>query len=72
MADKDSNIDIIFFEHRETKDAGSLIYDISMGSYVMLPITDRVYLQQVKTNCNIAAKGGCAIVGCCADQVFGE
>lgn len=70
MAAKDSNIDISFFENSETKDAGSLIYDLSAGSHVLLPITDRVYLQQVKTIRDIAAKGGCVIVGRCADAIL--
>lgn len=70
LAAKDSHIDISFFENSETKDAGSLIYDLSAGGHVMLPLTDRVYLQQVKTIRDIAQKGGCVIVGRCADAVL--
>lgn len=72
LAAKDSHIDISFFENSETKDAGSLIYDLSAGGHVMLPITDRVYLQQVKTIRDIAPKGGCVIVGRCADAVLAD
>lgn len=72
LAAKDSNIDISFFENSETKDAGSLIYDLSAGSHVMLPITDRVYLQQVKTIRDIARNGGCVIVGRCADAILAD
>lgn len=72
QAAKDSHIDIRFFENSETKDAGSLIYDLSEGSHLMLPITDRVYLQQVKTIRDIAAKGGCVIVGRCADAILAD
>ena len=38
----------------------------------MLPLTDRVYLQQVKTIRDIAQKGGCVIVGRCADAVLAD
>lgn len=38
----------------------------------MLPITDRVYLQQVQTIRDIAAKGGCVIVGRCEDAVLAD
>ena len=72
LAAKDSHIDISFFENSETKDAGSLIYDLSAGGHVMLPLTDRVYLQQVKTIRDIAQKGGCVIVGRCADAVLAD
>lgn len=72
QAAQDSNIDISFFENSETKDAGSLIYDLSAGSPITLPITDRVYLQQVKTIRDIAAKGGCVIVGRCADAILAD
>lgn len=72
LAAKDSRIDISFFENSETKDAGSLIYDLSAGGHVMLPLTDRVYLQQVKTIRDIAQKGGCVIVGRCADAVLAD
>ncbi len=72
LAAKDSNIDISFFENSETKDVGSLIYDLSAGSHVMLPITDRVYLQQAKTIRDVAAKGGCVIVGRCADAILAD
>lgn len=72
LAAKDSHIDISFFENSETKDAGSLIYDLSAGGHVMFPLTDRVYLQQVKTIRDIAQKGGCVIVGRCADAVLAD
>ena len=72
LAAKDRHIDISFFENSETKDAGSLIYDLSAGGHVMLPLTDRVYLQQVKTIRDIAQKGGCVIVGRCADAVLAD
>ena len=72
LAAKDSHIDISFFENSETKDAGSLIYDLSAGGHVMLPLTDRVYLQQVKTIRDIAQQGGCVIVGRCADAVLAD
>ena len=72
LAAKDSHIDISFFENSETKGAGSLIYDLSAGSHTTLPITDRVYLQQVKTIRDIAQKGGCVIVGRCADAVLAD
>ena len=40
QAARDGNIDISFFENSETKGVGSLIYDLSADSHVMLPITD--------------------------------
>lgn len=72
LAAKDSDIDISFFENSETKDAGGLIYELSAGTHVKLPINDRVYLQQVQTIRDIAAKGGCVIVGRCADAVLAD
>lgn len=70
LAAKDSNIDIRFFENSETKDAGGLIHELSVGTHGTLSIADRVYLQQVKTIRDIAAKGGCVIVGRCADAIL--
>ncbi len=47
-----------------------MIYELSAGTHVKLPITDRVYLQQVQTIRDIAAKGGCVTVGRCADAIL--
>lgn len=44
---------------------GSVLYDI-----YQMPMSDRVYLEQCKAIKSIAAKGGCVIVGRCADVVL--
>lgn len=72
LASKESNIDISFFENSETKDAGSLLHELSSDNHVVLPMTDRVYLQQVKVIRDIAVKGGCVIVGRCADTILAD
>lgn len=44
---------------------GSVLYDI-----YQMPMSDRVYLEQCKAIKDIASKGGCVIVGRCADVVL--
>lgn len=70
MASKNSDIDISFFEDSEIQDVDSLVYELSSSTHVKLPITDRVFLQQVKTIRDLAIKGGCVIVGRCADAIL--
>ncbi len=54
-------------EHRTSPifSTGSVLYDI-----YQMPMSDRVYLEQCKAIKSIAAKGGCVIVGRCADVVL--
>lgn len=72
LAAKNSNIDISFFENSEMKDTGSLLYELSAGVHQTLSITDKVFLQQVTTIRDLAAKGSCIIVGRCADAVLAD
>lgn len=72
LASKESNLDSSFFENSDTKDAGSLFHKLSVDNHVTLPITDRVYLHQVKVIRDIAAKSGCVIVGRCADTILAD
>ena len=54
-------------EHRSSPifSSGSILYDI-----YQMPMSDRVYLEQCKAIKDIASKGGCVIVGRCADMVL--
>ncbi len=54
-------------EHRTSPifSTGSVLYDI-----YQMPMSDRVYLEQCKAIKGIASKGGCVIVGRCADVVL--
>lgn len=62
------------FDNADQKPTGSLLYSLSMfGSSVGnfdLPLNDKVFLIQSDIIKEVAAKGGCVIVGRCADYVL--
>lgn len=64
------------FEQADQKPTGSLLYSLSMfGSNLAafdLPLNDKVFLIQSDIIREVAAKGGCVIVGRCADYVLRE
>lgn len=67
---KASPIDKSFFENSEKNGIGSLIFDLASGINHSLSINDKVFLEQSKVIREIADKGGCVIVGRCADHVL--
>ena len=79
MAAKSSGMSEEVFENYDEKPTNSLLYSLSMGTYAMgnvgsaymnLPINHKVFLAQFDTIKEIAEKGGCVIVGRCADYAL--
>lgn len=70
LAAKKSSIDKSFFENSEKKGVGSLIFDLVADVNHNLSINDKVFLEQAKVIREIADKGGCVIVGRCADHIL--
>lgn len=64
------------FEGADQRPTGSLLYSLSMyGAGVAafdLPLSDKVFLIQSDVIRDVASKGGCVIVGRCADYVLRE
>lgn len=67
------------FQNYDEKPTNSLLYSLSMGTYAMgdngaayinLPINHKVFLAQFDAIKSIAQKGGCVIVGRCADYAL--
>lgn len=70
IASETSEIDKSFFEDNDTKGAGSILYDLSVGLPHGFSVNDRMFIQQSEVIRNIAKKGSCVIVGRCADYVL--
>lgn len=68
------------FEKADEKATSSLLYTLSMNSYLLhgmagvpdLPLNDKVFLIQSEVIRKLAAKGPCVIVGRCADYILRE
>ena len=73
LAAKKSGFVEELFEHTDQKPTGSLLFSLSMfGSMASfeMPVNDKVYLIQSDIIKEVASKGGCVIVGRCADYVL--
>lgn len=68
------------FEKADERATNSLLYSLSMNSYLLhgmtglneLPLNDRVFLIQSEIIRQVASEGPCVIVGRCADYVLKE
>ena len=70
MAANSGEIDKSFFEQADTKGAGSFWHQLGEGMSHDLTMNDKVFLRQSVVIREIADKGGCIIVGRCADYVL--
>ena len=80
MAAEESGMSKELFEKADEKAGSSLLYTLSMNSYLLhgmagvpdLPLNDKVFLIQSEMIRKVADKGSCVIVGRCADYVLRE
>ena len=80
MAAEESGMSKELFEKADEKAGSSLLYTLSMTSYLLhgmagvpdLPLNDKVFLIQSEMIRKVADKGPCVIVGRCADYVLRE
>lgn len=80
MAVEESGMSRELFEKADEKATNSLLYTLSMNSYLLhgmagmpdLPLNDKVFLVQSEVIRKIADKGPCVIVGRCADYILRE
>lgn len=80
MAAEESGMSRELFEKADEKASNSLLYTLSMNSYLLhgmagvpdLPLNDKVFLVQSEVIRKIADKGPCVIVGRCADYILRE
>ena len=80
MAAEESGMSRELFEKADEKATSSLLYTLSMNSYLLhgmagvpdLPLNDKVFLIQSEVIRKLAAKGPCVIVGRCADYILRE
>ena len=80
MAAEESGMSKELFEKADEKAGSSLLYTLSMNSYLLhgmagvpdLPLNDKVFLIQSEMIRKVADKGPCVIVGRCADYVLRE
>ncbi|UEB80458.1 cytidylate kinase-like family protein [Clostridium sp. M62/1] len=70
MAAKSSSIDKSFFENADGKGAGGFLDELAAGVHHDLSLSDKAFLHQSSVIREIASKGGCIIVGRCADYVL--
>lgn len=70
MAARSGELDKSFFEQADTKGAGSFWHQFGEGMSHDLSVNDKVFLRQAAVVREIADKGGCIIVGRCADYVL--
>lgn len=80
MAAQQSGYSKEIFEKADERATNSLLYTLSMNSYLLhgmtglneLPLNDRVFLIQSEIIRKVASEGPCVIVGRCADYVLKE
>ena len=82
LAAKESGLSEDLFKSADEKPTSSLLYSIACGSYYLgntnnltykeLPLNDQLFLIQVQTIKDLAAKGSCIIVGRCADYILAD
>ena len=81
LAVEESGFSKEIFEKVDERASSSLLYTLSVTPGLMhgsltgmadLPLNDKVFLVQTKIIKDVAAKGGCVIVGRCADYILKE
>jgi cytidylate kinase len=80
LAVEESGFSKEIFEKVDERASSSLLYSLSVSPGVMqgvtgmadLPLNDKVFLVQTKIIKEVASKGGCVIVGRCADYILKE
>ena len=80
LAVEESGFSKEVFEKVDERASSSLLYTLSVSPGIMhgvtgmadLPLNDKVFLVQTKIIKDVAAKGGCVIVGRCADYILKE
>ena len=70
MAAQSCPIDKSFFENPDAKGAGGFWHELGEGMKLDLSMTDKAFMHQASVIREIAGKGGCIIVGRCADYVL--
>lgn len=70
MAAESCPIDKSFFENADTKGAGGFWYELGENVNLDLSLSDKAFLHQSSVIRELAKKGGCIIVGRCADYVL--
>lgn len=70
MAAQTCPIDKSFFEHAETHGTGGFWKELGDGVNHDLSLSDKAFMHQASVIREIAGKGGCIIVGRCADYVL--
>ena len=70
MAAQSCPIDKSFFENPDAKGAGGFWHELGEGMKLDLSMTDKALMHQASVIREIAGKGGCIIVGRCADYVL--
>ena len=80
LAVEESGFSKEIFEKVDERASSSLLYTLSVSPGIMhgvtgmadLPLNDKVFLVQTKIIKDVASKGGCVIVGRCADYILKE
>ena len=70
MAAESCPIDKSFFENADAKGAGGFWYELGESVNLDLSLSDKAFLHQASVIRELAKKGGCIIVGRCADYVL--
>lgn len=70
LAAKSCPIDQSFFENADAKGAGGFWQELGEGARQSMSVSDQAFLHQVSVIREIAKKGGCIIVGRCADYIL--
>lgn len=70
MAAESCPIDKSFFENADAKGAGGFWYELGESVNLDLSLSDKAFLYQASVIRELAKKGGCIIVGRCADYVL--
>lgn len=70
IAAKSCPIDKSFFENADTKGAGGFWHELGEHVNLDLSLSDKAFLHQSSVVRELANKGGCIIVGRCADYVL--
>lgn len=70
MSAESCAIDRSFFENADTKGAGGFWHELGVNVNHSLSLSDKAFLHQASVIREIAKKGGCIIVGRCADYIL--
>ena len=70
LAAGDSQIDESFFQEKEQRKVGSLLFTLAAGLGCQTSLNDRIYLAQVAIVRELASQGSCVIAGHCAGEIL--